>query len=502
MRHTRQPQTVSPIDVSTPVGRSIGLLAVPGLPELVQKRPAVVSGGYVITPGAAGKAALGPATPSPGYVGYDLGAALPVNGDFTLAFLVSAAQVNGGQETHVIENTGPLGLTVLRLGSTSVEVVLDGGSSGTVLRDFTRPSLIVARRVGSTADLRVNNVLVATWATAARTGTITGLTLGRSRAGNQNSGNQTATFLAAIATRAWTAAEVTRFSADPWQVIRFQNRRLATPPARFALTGRACTGGTTSSIAAAVMHHGAVGAGATGSTVCTRSGIVSRHRPGATACAGEASSAPAPTAQHHGAVGAGSAGLAAVAQGVQEQRHRAGGAGGAGAAFTPAGALAAVRAVLVGQGSTGAVTSPGRAIVRRLPPFSIGGYSAPLGRMWRAPATERFWRIDMECGATAGGRPIFSKALADIADYGVDLIDACELQMEGGTDLPVSVTMSAVVGVTLAPGRPVPAVAGARYLVAWFAGGDPGGQNYATFHVFTAAGREFDKTIYFDIGVR
>ena len=108
----------------------------------------------------------------------------------------------------------------------------------------------------------------------------------------------------------------------------------------------------------------------------------------------------------------------------------------------------------------------------------------------------------MECGITAGGRPVFSKAFADIADYGVDLIDACELQTEGGTDLPVSVTMSAVVGVTPAPGRPVPAVAGERYLVAWFAGGDPGGQNYATFHVFTAAGREFDKTIYFDIGVR
>jgi hypothetical protein len=56
--------------------------------------------------------------------------------------------------------------------------------------------------------------------------------------------------------------------------------------------------------------------------------------------------------------------------------------------------------------------------------------------------------------------------------------------------------------VILAPGRPAPTVAAARYLVGWFAGGDPSGPNYATFHVFTAGGREFDKTIYFNITVR
>ncbi len=96
----------------------------------------------------------------------------------------------------------------------------------------------------------------------------------------------------------------------------------------------------------------------------------------------------------------------------------------------------------------------------------------------------------------------FDKVVADIADYGVDMIDASELQVEGGTDAPATCTITAYVGVIAAPNKPGPTVAGARYLVGWFAGGVPDGLNYATFHVVTVAGREFDKTIYFNVTVR
>lgn len=348
MRHTRQPQTVTPIDGSNPTARSIGLLAVPGLPELVQKRAQIVSGNYTVTPGPAGKGALGPATQLPGYVGYDLRVPLLIAGDFTVAFLASASQIyGGGYETHIAENIGPLGLNSLRLGSTSVEVVLDGTSSGTVAWDFTRPSLIVARRIGSTAELRINNTLMATWATSARIGAITGLTLGRYRVGdNTNSdinGNQTAVYLAAIAARAWTPAEITRFSANPWGVFRFPTRRLAAPPARFALSGRPCAGGAANSVGVVAQHQAARGAVSSSSVTSTGAGVVSHSLPvgalalavalagqgaavqhqgvAVSAGAGTASSPCGPVAQHQGALGGASTGKAGGGQGAVASRH-------------------------------------------------------------------------------------------------------------------------------------------------------------------------------------
>ena len=222
-----QPQYPAPIDRSNSITQGLGLLVSPSFGDALSGNRLVINGGFSVGAGVSGIAAIGPATQIPGYVACDQVTPMPVNGDYTVMLYASATGSTSGLNTHIFEVSGTLTTTSFQIGGASVAAFIDGNAATAVAGDFTKPTAFIATRVGNQITLYANKISGASSVTGTRTGTITGITFGVNRLGNNNP-NPTVGYLAAAWNRALSFAEISALSDNPWQLFQAPRRNLFT----------------------------------------------------------------------------------------------------------------------------------------------------------------------------------------------------------------------------------------------------------------------------------
>ncbi len=177
--------------------------------------------------------------------------------------------------------------------------------------------------------------------------------------------------------------------------------------ARNTLAGLNATSTATSTRAPVAQHHKLGGAAATQPNTCSTGaiGAVRATLAGAPATSTATSTAGA-LVQHHRPVGSPASQNATATRSPVVQHHHLGGQGATQANSCTTGAIGTHRAVLAGAPCSGAATSARGVLVQhhrivgaacaqygRSPgaALPIVNYVAPIDRMWRAPATARYW---------------------------------------------------------------------------------------------------------------